>query len=388
MRHLPPSPRRVVLAAAAVLAACATGGAQPDDGIVYYQIVTADNRIRDVAEVPRTNQGIRGVVRISRIEGAYPGHVVHTINAAGFELVHTGRTARTSLRWDGEAWVAPSEARAAPDTPATTQPAGTQPAQADRRQRRQQAARLLAEKIRTAKEALDVAEKAVLAAAEGLAAAKGTDKQAPARLLLTGAEQARRKALRELVQLEGLRADVEAPPPAPEAGQPVPGEIDPDAEGALGVGRPVRSRRLLPYRTHVWRLPHATGRRTYSVSMAHPEAGYYGAFRYVAYADTTGDGRPDTLIARSLLAVAQRPGQWTRWNFTTDYPGGVYVGSAWPYARAASYYQPAPTASVAVRNWEGLGTEVYVSGSPLGAPSRRWGRPYTTNLRVRRRRGR
>ena len=385
MRHLPPpapAARRRVLVVAAILTACAAGGAQEAESVVYYQVVTDDNRIRDTAEVPRTREGVRSVLRISRIEGAYPGHIIHTVNAAGFGLVQTGRTARTQLRWDGQAWVAPAGA-AAEANAAATRPAGNA---GEQDQARQQAAKLLVGEIQAAKDALAVAEKAVLAAAEMLTAAKGTDNQAPAMLLLEQAQKARGRALRELVQLEGMLAEVDAPATAParESGQALPGEIDPDDEGMLGVARPVQTRRVLPYRSHVWLLPRDRGRREYSVSMAHPEAGYYGAFHYVAYADTTGDGQPDTLIARSPLAVAQHPGQWTQWHFTTDRPGDVFVGSAWPYVQAAPYYDGGDPAEAA-GNWNGLGTVVYVSGSPHGGPFRRWDRPYTTNLRVRRR---
>ncbi|MHC4718742.1 MAG: hypothetical protein ACYS5V_17400, partial [Planctomycetota bacterium] len=314
-----PAPRALVIAAA--LAAGAPAWAGDGESIVYYQLITAENRIRDVSEVPRTNRGIRRVLRISRIEGPYPGHVIHAVNRTGFGLVHTGRTVRTELRWNGKAWVAGPDAPAAPAQP-TTRPSPAPPERA-----RKDAAKVLGEKIKAARETLGVAEKAVLVAAEALTKTKGTDREAAGMLLLEQAQRARRKALRELVQLEGLLSDVAAPVAAPAVGKAVPGSIDPALPGTLGVARPIRSRRVLPYRSHVWKLPRRRGRRAYAVSMAHPEAGYYGAFYYIAYSDTTGDGTPDTLIARSPLAVGRYPGQWSRWSFATA-AEDVYVGAA------------------------------------------------------------
>ena len=376
MKHLltftPPSPAGRVLVAAAVVAACATPVAGDGESIVYYQLITTDNKIRDVSAVPRTNDRIRRVLRISRIEGPYPGHVIHTVTKSGFSLVQTGRTVRTELHWDGKAWVGQA------DRP------GDQGDPKRRAEARKEAVKLLAVKVKAAKESLSVADKAVLAAAEGLAKAKGTDGEAAAMLLLAKAQQARRKALRALLQLEGLLASPTAPAASRMLGQAAAAKAVPAptaGDAGMGVVQPIQSRRVLPYRSHVWKLPRRTGRRSYAVSMAHPEAGRYGSFYYVAYTDTDRDGTPDTLIARSPLAAADRPGQWTQWSFSTAAAGDVYVGSAWPHARSAPYHRPIPPGAAV--NWRGLGTEVYVSGRPFGGPRRRWNAPYLTNLRVR-----
>ncbi len=64
------------------------------------------------------------------------------------------------------------------------------------------------------------------------------------------------------------------------------------------------------------------------LELAHARAGQDGAFRFVVYADTTGDGRPDRLVAESPFFEAERPDRWSRWEFTA--PGGrIFVGSRW-----------------------------------------------------------
>jgi len=65
------------------------------------------------------------------------------------------------------------------------------------------------------------------------------------------------------------------------------------------------------------------------VELAHARAGAEGAFRFVVYADTEGDGLPDRLVGESPLLRSDRPDQWSRWEFTA--PGGrIFVGSRWP----------------------------------------------------------
>jgi 4-amino-4-deoxy-L-arabinose transferase-like glycosyltransferase len=64
------------------------------------------------------------------------------------------------------------------------------------------------------------------------------------------------------------------------------------------------------------------------VELAHARSGEEGAFRFVAYADTEGDGLPDRLVAESPALRADQPDGWSRWEFTA--PGGrIFVGSRW-----------------------------------------------------------
>ncbi len=76
------------------------------------------------------------------------------------------------------------------------------------------------------------------------------------------------------------------------------------------------------------------------VEMAHAAAGPEGSFRIVAYADTAGDGLPDTEIARSELLSAEKPGQWSTFEFTTA-EKAIFVGNAWPGAEYIAIYRKA-----------------------------------------------
>ena len=109
--------------------------------------------------------------------------------------------------------------------------------------------------------------------------------------------------------------------------------------------------------------------------MAHAEAGTFGAFYYVAYADSTGDGLPDTPLARSPLAASERPGQWTSWRFTTD-AERVFIGHAWPNVDNAVYCRRTTGA-----NWRILSRDLYVA-PVFGALPRRVAGPYVGNCRV------
>jgi len=166
--------------------------------------------------------------------------------------------------------------------------------------------------------------------------------------------------------------------PGTPTGQIKTSETCPLDKGASGIVQPVQQRRILPHRVQVWKLPAGQGERTYCLAMQHAEAGELGAFQYVAYADTDGDGLPDKLIACSPLAAAETPGQWSTWTFTTS-EGTVFVGNAWPNECASVYCLKAEPSE---KNWSGLSSDVFVSGLWGGLPKHRF-RPYLSNIRVR-----
>jgi len=62
---------------------------------------------------------------------------------------------------------------------------------------------------------------------------------------------------------------------------------------------------------------------------AHVDAGEKGGFKMVAYADSDGDGRPDTLLDDSSYLTADKAGEWSSWEFTTG-EKRLFVGIAWP----------------------------------------------------------
>jgi hypothetical protein len=369
-------PRRLQPLLAAMLAVVACPGTAPaqSESIVYYQVSYGNGTIRDLSTVPATNKGIEKVLRISRIEGPDSGLSILSTSGRGGTFIKTGRTISRELRWDGRAWVGEADLGKAPG------PTASHPADPSRQKRRQELIRQLQDTLKAEQQHQQISEKAIIQAAELLAKAKGTDGEKPAMLLLERAQAARQESLERTLNLERLLSELttrQAGPPGSETGKVTPAGPGRLAKGDFGVVRPIAGRRVLPHRVQVWPLPPGRGRRNYTVAMAHPEAGPVGAFHYVAYSDADGDGVPDTLIARSPPAVARTPGGWTRWDFETA-AETVFIGNAWSQDDAVHYYG---TGDDAPHNWQGPGTDVYVSGWP-GGPFHKWGRPYLTNIRV------
>ncbi len=342
------------------------------ESLVYYQVVYTNRKIRDLANVPTTSKGIRRVVRISRVESPHSGTAVHSIGANGLGYSEPGRLVRKELHWDGRAWVYDQAERRRPG-PRAGKP-GPTPEQVKR------ATAVLGQRLTAERAALKTAGQAVVQAAKLLTDATGDDARAPAMLLLSKAQAHRQETLSRVVRLEALLSAIAGKPVGTGSGAvtsaPAAATTRPAGEALVLAGR-ADKRQVLPHRVQAWRLPPGRGRRTYRVSMAHPEAGLLGGFRYVAYADTDGDGAPDRLIARSPAVVAAEAGGRTEWRFTTDHET-VFVGNAWHRADALQYHRRGPRADTGV-----AGAEVFVSGSPGGIPRHRWTYPYLGNISVR-----
>ena len=83
------------------------------------------------------------------------------------------------------------------------------------------------------------------------------------------------------------------------------------------------------HRLQVWEVTAAfSAGDTLKVKAQHAAAGESGGFYLVAYADTMGDGRPDTEFSRSPFLTAVRGGEWSQWTFTAP-QGKVFVGNTW-----------------------------------------------------------
>jgi hypothetical protein len=234
------------------------------------------------------------------------------------------------------------------------------------------------------RESLEAHDHAVGEAERKLAEAEGAESEAAARAALDDARRRRGKTLEAIRrydrQLGALNDAAEQERFRRPTGRVEPLCRPPHEEAAMGIVKPTARRAVLPHRVQVWPLPAADGKRAYTVAMAHPEAGRFGSFVYVAYADTDADGLPDRLIARSPAAIADSPGQWTRWTFTTSSPS-VFVGNAWWDASASAYCHRTPPRP---DNWRGLGTDLYVAPVPGAVPRRRWAYwPYISNIRIR-----
>jgi hypothetical protein len=175
-----------------------------------------------------------------------------------------------------------------------------------------------------------------------------------------------------------------------EFAQPV-GEVKPvekplEGPNVSGVVKPVTTSRTVPHRVQLWLAPAGAGVAAtegrewiYHVQMAHARAGHGGAFYYVAYADTDGDGQPDRLIARSPLAMSAKDGGWTEWSFASS-EHMVFVGNAWIDGATEIFFAEGGAGQEAA--WTGLSRDVDVSALFCGLPNLRLSKQaFLTNLR-------
>ncbi len=340
-------------------------------GIVYYQVTYADGKVRDLNEIPKVKKGIRRVVRISRFEHFIKGCEILTTHRPEVRLIRPGLTVKHELTWNSKAWVGPEQKP--PKPPPRTLLSKNVISREIRKTRRI---------VKALRKRLVEHDHAVAEAERKLAGIKGSDGEQTAKGELEKARRSRKTVLEAIEQynlqldaLIGVTGDKDF-------GQPA-GRLEqlrrPPGKGNIGIVEPTVQRAVLPHRVQVWKLPRRRGRRNCAVAMAHPEAGRFGAFYYVAYADTDGDGRPDKLIARSPLASADAPGNWTRWSFITSEPV-VFVGNAWPEETAGVYCTRTKPRTT---NWRGLEAEVFVAPLIGVTPKRKWTwQPYLTNIRI------
>ncbi len=378
-------PLPVAVLAVVVTLLCGSAGAGDGvgkgAGVIYYQVTFDNGTVRDLTEIPKSRKGIRRVLRIARFDADFKGYQVISTEGPALRLVHTGRTVKQDLAWNGAAWVAPQEG-SSPSPPPPDPPATSAIKQETRR---------VEAVLKALKERLKQLDHTAAEEERELASRKGTEPEAAAAQNLTKTAQDRKKLLETIEQykrtLEVLKdgKDHSRIPPT--------GKVErlrrPPEKSDFGIVTPTTKKAVLPHRVHVWKLPPGKGKRTYAVSMKHPEAGRLGAFRYVAYADTNGDGAPDKFVAQSDLASAKTPGEWTQWTFSTSSPS-VFAGCAWTEPTAGVYCQ---RTSPDNKNWRGTDVEVYTAPYFGAVPRERWGKrgrkrggeywPYLGNIRIR-----
>jgi len=371
--------RRGLLPAVVAAVLLSTGsiiaGAQPV-AVIYYQVTYANGTVRDLDDPPQTNQGIRSVLRIARFEQDRRGYQVLTTEGPALRTVNAGRTEKVQLRWNGSAWAAPPVGGNRSDRP---EPA-TQPDPLQLEIARIQAV------LENLRDKLIQEDHAVAEARRRRETAADKQARAAAEESLDQA-QVRRKDLLETIRryettLRALRSIKEPAQGQVRTLDKAPVDETPASHRAAG------RRRTLPGQVCVHKLPPGRDKRTYRVSARHDEAGWSGAFYFVAYADTDADGKPDKLIARSPLACAQQPGRWSQWSFTTSYPQ-VYVGRAFASPTAGLYGIETPTGGQPDQRGQrgsagGGTTEVYVSPYLGIVPNEqyKWW-PYLSNIYIR-----
>ncbi|MCP4377257.1 MAG: hypothetical protein GY794_13910 [bacterium] len=359
-------------------------------GTVYYQVLYTNKDLRDLNKVPETAKGIQSVLRIATIGTDRP--VVRrtkTLSTRGPIEKHItpNLTCRTPLDWNGRAWVGSAADRTQQLARViTTRNLGT----GSKRKKRPGKCHPVLNALHDLQNKRAFWKLAAIDVEAKMFEHAGTPESGKKRWDLAAVGVIQREIdasitqhREELVILERkgklgpnfkmpVRQRITHLKPT---GKIVPTKLTGKWAVASGIAKPIDEIRILPNRVRVWATPEKTQRRTYHVSMAHAEAGTFGAFYYVAYADTSGDGLPDTQIARSPLAEANKPRQWTSWSFITE-EKRVFVGHAWSCEDTAIYCRRARGAE-----WKNLSREVYIAPI-LGMLPRRTDGPRITNCRV------
>ncbi len=348
---------------------CADTGRRKS-GSIYYQVEYHDGRMQDVREIPsehfciKSIKSIKSVTRIVSVVSAGQRADTYSTEAAQpFKRAGGHQIIRTKLKWNKKAWVGDPGKRAEElsdtdnlDTLSTEilGAAHTRP-QSDLLELRNRLAfwelaaiELEADAFRFAgsEEAGD--------AVWDIVAVRGIQNRLRHDIKIREAE------LREKTGKEDVSGSVtkdKAAGTMKPVGKVTVPKADPSWRQALGIVQPTEKIGMLPHRVQVWKTPESISTRTINITMAHPEAGTFGSFYYVAYADTTGDGKPDTMIGRSPLAQATKPGGWTSWRFKTQLPR-VYVGNCWPHANTSVYYE-----TFTKTNWRKMDSRVYTSAA-------------------------
>ena len=355
--------QRVAIISAGVLSWLLLAAEAPGAS-VYYQVTLANGKLRHESQVPTTNKGIDDVVRVTRYEAHGPSSEIISTGRQPFVTVNPARTVMHKLTWNGKAWVTPRAGG-----PRRLVRVRTDPVAEEITKHRKLVAVL--------KKRLGGLDHAVAEAQRKQERVKGTPDEAAAEAARKEAQRKRQAVLVALGQyrqvldaLEGTRGG-EDNVVGQASGQVRPTGAGMDKAGGGMVGEPLTDTRVPAHRVQVWKVTPGKGRRQYTVWMAHPEAGEMGAFYYVAYADTDNDARPDKLIARSPLAVADRPGGWTQWVFWTD-EEAVYVGNAWTRPHTQVYLKRRKRDRDG-DIWRGMNVNVHVSPFWQGGGFHRYG---------------
>lgn len=143
------------------------------------------------------------------------------------------------------------------------------------------------------------------------------------------------------------------------------------------VGQEVKKIMDTGHSVQVWQiLPEFSGAGRYRISIKHAVKGANGAFFITAWADTDGDGLPDKEIGRSNKKIAFQDGQWSSWEFTSNY-ANIFVGNCWDQNNERVYYKMGGT----LQGYIGLGNTNFNSHKFNGIPSSK-ASPRYTNIRV------
>ncbi len=131
------------------------------------------------------------------------------------------------------------------------------------------------------------------------------------------------------------------------------------------------------HNVQIWEvLPEFTIQGEYELKIKHAAIGEVGSFYIIAWADTNNDEKPDKEISRSDLKTASKDGEWSSWNFKSDY-NRIFVGNTWSSSNEKMYYQNGGT----IDGYAGLSSTVFYSRVFNGKASQSTS-PRFTNIKV------
>lgn len=111
---------------------------------------------------------------------------------------------------------------------------------------------------------------------------------------------------------------------------------------------------------------------TYVIEARHAAAGPKGSFFITAWADTDNNGVPDKEIGRSERKQAKKAGDWSSWEFQSDYKR-IFVGYTWDQSDEQVYYQSEGKNP----GYTGLSSTVFYSRNFNGVPNQSTSPRYT-----------
>ncbi len=355
--------RTTWLAALGVLIVSAAMAA--DERGVTYRVTYGSGIVADVLAPPETNGGIKSVLRIVAVPAAV------TLSTDDNDSDAAGKLTMTPMAWDGKAWIVPAPAGAT-QRAAAIQPSTDDNLVASEIRKTEQLLRRMMDSLKSLAHAVADAQRKrdALDADDEAAARAAADRLADLRRQRDSMLQAVESYRQRLTALETLAKEETFVTPA--------GQVRSDRAPASAPAREAAKAEAPAHHVQVTRLATGTGRRTYRISLPHAQVGSAGAFYFVAYADTNGDGVPDKLIARSPLAQSVLAGGWSTWTFATS-ERNVFAGNAWVGDDVVLAGRPAPQGEAA----GSLKQEYFVSGFFGKTPDdKRAFVPYLQDIRV------
>ena len=130
------------------------------------------------------------------------------------------------------------------------------------------------------------------------------------------------------------------------------------------------------HQIQVWEvLPEFSKKAVYEVRIKHAVEGQRGGFYMISWADTDNDGKPDKEIGRSEFKTVKKAGEWSVWQFQSEYDR-IFIGNTWSRNDEKVYYE-----QIEPEGYTGLSNIVYYSRTFDTVPKSKTG-PRATNIKI------